>query len=418
MIALVDCNACYASCEQIFRPDLRGKPIVVLSNNDGCIVTRNKEAKALGIPNLQPYFKIKGLLAQHKVNVFSSNYELYGDISTRIMATLSTFTPELEIYSIDEAFLEVTGVAGLASFGMAVKKACWQQHRMPVCVGIAPTKTLAKLANHIAKKSNRLDGVCVIKKIEPWQAVFSKIKVAEVWGVGSRTAKRLALQGIHSVAQLQAQPPRLMRKTFGVTLERTVRELNGELCIAMEQQPPPKKEIFCSRSFSQKITTQAALKESVVNYAVRTAEKLRRQHSLTQRVYVTLQTSRFEQYPYSNSHSIPLRHSTNDTRDIIQAAASLCDQLYRDNYRYARAGVGLLELSEDTHSHRDLFEQQQSEKSKTAMQVTDSINQRFGKSTLFFAGQGIQRSWAMARKLKSPAYTTNLRQLPVVKIQA
>ena len=244
MLALVDCNACYASCEQIFRPDLRGKPVVVLSNNDGCIVTRNKEAKALAIPDLEPYFKIKHLLARQQVQVFSSNYELYGDISQRVMTTLERFGSAIEIYSIDEAFLDVSGIPDLQAHGLRIKNTCWREQRMPVCVGIAATKTLAKLANHIAKRSQKLDGVCVIEKPDRWSAVFGKIAVAKVWGVGSRISKRLAAWGVYSVEDLRRQSPKQLRQDFGVVLERTVRELNGEPFLELETQPPPQKRRY------------------------------------------------------------------------------------------------------------------------------------------------------------------------------
>jgi DNA polymerase V len=215
MLALVDCNACYASCEQIYRPDLRGKPIVVLSNNDGCVVTRNKEAKALNIPDLEPYFKIKHLLQQHQVHVFSSNYELYGDTSQRIMSMLEGYGNAIEVYSIDEAFLDVDGFTDLYAHGQLIKQACWKEQRMPVCVGIAPTKTLAKLANHIAKKSVKLNGVCVIENITEWHKLFSKLPVNKVWGVGSRIAKRLADCHILTVEDLRQQNPKELRADFG-----------------------------------------------------------------------------------------------------------------------------------------------------------------------------------------------------------
>lgn len=416
MLALVDCNSFYASCEQIYRPDLFGKPVVVLSNNDGCVVTRNKEAKALAIPDLEPYFKIKGLLAQHGVQVFSSNYELYGDTSRRIMNLLETFASAIEVYSIDEAFLDVDGFPDWYGHGMAIKRACWKEQRMPVCVGIAPTKTLAKLANHIAKKSNRLDGVCVIENPDDWYKVFQKLPVNKIWGVGSRIAKRLAYWQVHTVEDLRRQDPKAMRRDFGVTLERTIRELNGEACMSLETQPQPKQQIFCSRSFSQRITSLHDLQESVANYAVRAAEKLRQQNSLTTCVYVLVETSRFNPPYYGNSLSTPLLFPSNDSRHIVDAALRLCAHLYRPHYAYAKAGVGLLDLVDSSHQQDDFFTPGQSVQSQAVMQTLDRINHKYGQGSLFLAQQGIKKPWAMARSMKSPAYTTRLADVPVIKL--
>lgn len=416
MFALVDCNACYASCEQIFRPDLRGKPIVVLSNNDGCIVTRNKEAKALQIPDLEPYFKIKSILEQNHVHVFSSNYELYGDTSSRIMALLETFGAAIEVYSIDEAFLDLSGFSDAIEHGHKIKQACWKQQRMPVCVGIAKTKTLAKLANHIAKKSNRLNGVCFLDDLEAWEAVFKKLPVSKVWGVGSRITRRLSFLDVHTVQDLRRQSLKQIRKEFGVTLERTVAELNGERCFDLETQPEPKKEIFCSRSFSHKITTERELIESVANYATRAAEKLRRQNGLTQRIYVMAQTSRFKTPYYGNSLSTGLLYPTNDSRHIAKVATDLCRKIYKPGFGFARAGVGLLDLTHETNHQGDLFTPGQSDSSKSMMKVMDSINRRYGKGNVFLASQGIKQHWAMSRQMKSPGYTTRLSDLPLIRV--
>lgn len=418
MLALVDCNSCYASCEQIYRPDLRGQPIVVLSNNDGCIVTRNKEAKALNIPDLLPYFKIKSYLEQNNVHVFSSNYELYGDASARIMSLLSGYASEIEIYSIDEAFLELPIMlpCDYRQHGELIKSECWKQQRMPVCVGIAQTKTLAKLANHIAKKSNKLDGVCVIDDVEKWGKVFSKLRVNKVWGIGSRIAKRLELMGVYSVGQFMEQPSKRLRSEFGVVVERVHSELHGKACIDLEVQPPPKKEIFCSRSFSHKITSKALLQESIANYAVRASEKLRAQGSMTRRVYVIAQSSRFKDNYYKNSLSAPLLYPTNDSRVITSIAKRLVDQVYVEGVAFAKAGVGLLDLSSPECSQPDLFDHGQSLESTKLMATFDSVNRRYGGGSVFIASQGIRRPWAMARAMKSPAYTTRMSDIPLIKI--
>lgn len=416
MFALVDCNACYASCEQIFRPDLRGQPVVVLSNNDGCVVARNNEAKALGIPAIAPYFKVQHLLQQHQVHVFSSNYELYGDISRRVMNTLARFTPHLEIYSIDEAFLDLAGIRDLREHGLAIKTTVWREQRMPVCVGIAPTKTLAKLANYIAKRSRKLGGVCVIKELAQWRPLFERIPVDEVWGVGAKLANRLQDQGIYTVADLQQQDPNYIQREYSVVLARTVSELKGKDCIPLESQPVPRQEIFRSRSFGQKITEQADLLEAISSYAAKAAAALRRQQSLTQCVYITVQTSRYAQHPYYNSSTQALGHPTNDTRVITQAAIAAAKRLFIEGYAYNKAGVGLLELSHSAQTQGDLFGHSQPLASKALMEVLDAANNKYGHNALFLAREATEQKWQMARRFKSPAYTTRISEVPVVRL--
>jgi DNA polymerase V len=416
MFALVDCNSCFASCEQIYRPDLRGKPVVVLSNNDGCVVARSKEAKALDIPDLIAYFKVKDQLKKNNAHVFSSNYELYGDTSKRIMMLLKNYGQQIEVYSIDEAFLDVSTCKDLHSHSKAIKDACWKEQRMPVSVGTAPTKTLSKLANHIAKKSQRLNGVCVIEDPEPWNKVFKKLPVNKVWGVGSRLSKRLAHWNIYSVEDLRIQNPKRLRKEFGINLERTVRELNGECCIPLELFPKPKKEVFCSRSFSKKITCRQELEESIANYAARATKKLRKQNSLARQIRIMLQTSRFKPPYYFNSMSSKLLFPTNDDREVIKTALKLLDFIYRDGFAYAKAGVGLMDLTDGGYFQHDLFTENQSSQAHTLMASIDTINQRYGKEHLFFGRQGVQRQWSMAREFKSPAYTTQLKDVPIIKL--
>lgn len=416
MFALVDCNACYASCEQIFRPDLRGKPVVVLSNNDGCIVARSQEAKALGIPAFAPYFKVQHLLTQHQVQVFSSNYELYGDISRRVMSTLARFTPHLERYSIDEAFLDVAGVADLRQLGLQIKSTLWREQRMPVCVGIAPSKTLAKLANYIAKRSRKLGGVCVIAELSQWQPLFARIPVGEVWGVGSKLAKRLQAQGVHTVADLQRQELASIRREYSMVLARTVRELQGDSCLALMQQPAPRQEIFRSRSFGHQVVLQSELLEAVSNYAAKAAVALRQQHSLTQRVHVMVETSRHGQRPYYSACTQPLAHPTNDTRVITQAAIAVAKRLFIRGLAYNKTGVGLLELSSSEQAQGDLFSGPSSQAASALMAVLDAANSKYGQSTLFLAREATAQKWQMARQFKSPAYTTRISDVPVVRL--
>jgi DNA polymerase V len=416
MLALVDCNSCYASCEQIFRPDLRGKPIVVLSNNDGCVVTRNTEAKALDIPGFEPYFKLKHDLKRQHVHVFSSNYELYGDISARIMQLLNKFGSRMEVYSIDEAFLDVEGIAALRQHGLKIKQACWKEQRMPVCVGIAKTKTLAKLANHIAKKSLKLNGVCVIDNTDDWQAVFKKIPCKDIWGIGTKTSKKLSALGIHSAYDLQQQNPEYIRMHYSVLVEHTVRELNNQMCIPLELTQPNKKEIYCSRSFSYKVTLLHELKQCIASYAARACEKLRKQHSATDKIHINIQSSRFESNHYNRSIYVGLSTPTNDSRIIIAAALNALDEIFMAGYGYVRAGVGLSNLCQSTHEQTDLFSAKQSAHSQKVMQALDDINQRFGSGSMHLAAQGVDPSWAMARAMKSPCYSTRLSDVPIIKI--
>jgi DNA polymerase V len=416
--ALVDCNSFYASCEQIFRPDLRGKPVAVLSNNDGCIVARNKEAKALNIPGLEPYFKIKKLLEQSQVNVFSSNYELYADISNRVVQTLQDYAndDEVEIYSIDECFLDFDRLTNFdfTEYGQNIKNTLWQDVRMPVCVGVGQTKTIAKLANHIAKKSTKLNGVCVIEDMSIWAAVLKKLPVNKVWGVGARISQRLSYMNINSAYDLLVSNPKAIRKEFGVTLERTVAELNGIRCLNVETQPSNKKESYSTRSFGQRVHTLSGLHESVSQYATTAAAKLRKQGSLVKTVTAFIETSRHGGDQYKNSASIQLQHATNDTRDIISAVRYCVSAVYRPGYAYAKAGVGLLQLIEPSPEQLNIFGEYQTERSKKLMAMVDKINSN--SKDLFFASNGINQTWKMQRQLKSPAYTTRLNDIPKIRI--
>lgn len=416
MYALVDANSFFASCEQLFRPDLRGKPVVVLSNNDGCIVARSKEAKTLGIPDLEPYFKQKPLLEKHGVHVFSSNYELYGDISKRIMTTLEMFSPEIEVYSIDEAFLSLAGMqCHLPSYGRHIRTTIMTHVGMPVGVGIARTKTLSKLANYIAKKSPKCNYVCVIDDLSGWKNVFKKIAVGHVWGIGRRLSRRLADLNIYTVYDLMQQNSKLMRKRFSVNLARTIDELNGTECYGLEQSPEPKKQIFSTRSFGRKITCCHELEQSVSQYASRACVKLRQQKHLVKTITVFASAPHFIERPYSRSVVMALPVPTNDTRTIITAARhAIRDVIYKPGVAFARAGVGLLELLPERPEQLDVFTCRQSLKSRQLMAVLDDVNAT--QCPVFFASQGIDPQWKMTRNLKSPSYTTKWRDLPKVKL--
>lgn len=421
MFALVDVNSFYASCETIFRPDLQGRPVVVLSNNDGCIIARSAEAKRLGIKMGDPYFKCKDYFRQQGVVCFSSNYELYADMSNRVMTTLEEMCPRVEIYSIDEAFCDLTGVRNcrvLEEFGRELKDTVYRNTRLPVGVGIAQTKTLAKLANHAAKTWKATGGVVDLSNVERQRKLMALLAVDEVWGVGRRISKKLEAMGIKTVLQLADTDIRFIRKHFNVVLERTVRELRGEPCLGLEEFAPVKQEIVCSRSFGQRISTYEEMRQAICLYASRAAEKLRGEHQYCRFISAFVKTSPFalnEPY-YGNSTSVKLLTPTQDSRDIITAATKCLDAIWRDGHRYQKAGVMLGDFYSHGVAQLNLFDdnapRQNSEK---LMEVLDHLNAKDGRGTLYFAGQGIQSAWQMKREMLSPRYTTRFSDLPVVR---
>ncbi|EIY5046973.1 Y-family DNA polymerase [Klebsiella quasipneumoniae] len=421
MFALVDVNSFYASCETIFRPDLQGRPVVVLSNNDGCIIARSAEAKKLGIKMGDPYFKCKDYFRQQGVVCFSSNYELYADMSNRVMTTLEEMCPRVEIYSIDEAFCDLTGVRNcrvLEEFGRELKDTVYRNTRLPVGVGIAQTKTLAKLANHAAKTWKATGGVVDLSNVERQRKLMALLPVDEVWGVGRRISKKLEAMGIKTVLQLADTDIRFIRKHFNVVLERTVRELRGEPCLGLEEFAPVKQEIVCSRSFGQRISTYEEMRQAICLYASRAAEKLRGEHQYCRFISAFVKTSPFalNELYYGNSTSVKLLTPTQDSRDIITAATKCLDAIWRDGHRYQKAGVMLGDFYSQGVAQLNLFDdnapRQNSEK---LMEVLDHLNAKDGRGTLYFAGQGIQTSWQMKREMLSPRYTTRFSDLPVVR---
>jgi len=413
MFALVDCNTFYASCEAIFNPAVRGKPVVVLSNNDGCIIARNKEAKALGIPGMLPFFQVRKQVEDAGCHIFSSNYELYGDISARVMRLMEPFATEMEVYSIDEAFLRLH-CKDYHAHGHAIKDTLWQQVHMPVCVGIAPTKTLSKLANHAAKKIPRLNGVCVLDTQEKWQWLLARISLDEIWGIGSRIKKRLNDMGIYNGLQLAQGDPKWLRRRFSVVLEKTIRELNGEPCLDLELEPEPKKEVICSRSFSYKVTELHELQQAVSLYADRACAKMRKQNGLTANLWVYLESFQNGERFYRHRF-MKLPCLTNDTRVIANAGAEALAGIYKPGIRYKKCGIGLLDLCTRKYEQLDFYAPQQTEKSRTLMQTVDRINDRYGKYTVQLANTGVQPKWLMNRNFKSPSYTTRWADIPVVR---
>lgn len=415
MFALVDCNSCYASCEQIFRPELRGKPVVVLSNNDGFIVARSKEAKLLGLEDLQPFFKVEHILKQHNVAIFSSNYPLYGDISHRVMTTLKVFSPQVEVYSIDEMFLNFDGMQwDLNDYGQQIKHKLWQDIRMPVGVGIGPSKTLSKLASRAAKTIPKCQGVCVLDEPHKWQWLQQRLAVNKVWGIGSRLAKRLEKYHIRTVYDLAQADSKTLRRDVSVNLERTINELNGIPCYPLEEQPAAKKQIYCTRSFGQKLTELEPIKQAIAVYASRAAEKLRGQNSLAQSIHIFLHTSPFEDHYFSRSTVCQTPFPTNDSRQIVAAALQGLEGIFVPGRRYLKAGVGLLDVMDRRFNQFDLFHPGQSTQSDKVMQVLDKTNLTYGRNALFIGSEGVVKKWAMRQQYKSPAYTTRWTDIPEI----
>lgn len=420
VFALVDCNNFYASCEKLFRPDLKDTPVVVLSNNDGCVVARSREAKLLGIKMGVPVFQIKAEMQRYGILAFSSNYALYADLSSRVMRTLEEMAPRVEVYSIDEAFLDLTGIESaisLVEFGQQVRERIGHWIGITVCVGIAPTKTLAKLANHAAKKYPATQGVVDLTNPDRQRRLLALVPVDDVWGVGRRLSKRLNALGITTALDLANASPRAIRDQFSVVLERTVRELNGESCIELEEIPPTKKQIVCSRSFGAKVTQFELLREAVCEYATRATEKLRKEQQQAKVLTVFIRTSPFKdnEPQYSNSASGELLIPSCDTRDFIELANHLLKRIWKDGFRYAKAGVMLSDFYDPGMFQPGLFDDVSTRSnSQQLMSVLDTINQS-GAGKVFFAGQGTKKDWSMKREHLSPAYTTRWDQLPRVK---
>ena len=417
-IALIDVNNFYVSCERVFNPKLVGKPVVVLSNNDGCAVARSNEAKALGVAMGAPWFKLKDLAKQHGIIGLSSNYALYADMSNRVMSILRDYSPDQEVYSIDESFLDLTGFQSrdLIKYGQHMRKRILRWTGLPVCVGIGSTKTLAKLANHCAKKQPVFNSVCNLNNLSNAELdlLLSQIDVGEIWGIGRKLAPKLQALGINSVLDLKRASPERLRQQFSVVMEKTVRELNGTVCIELEDIAPSKQQIMSSRSFGQSVQDYNSLAESITLYVSTAAVKLRKQQSLAGVVYVYIATSPFklDEKQYSNGIRIPLPNPTDDTRQLANIALWALKQIYRPNYSYAKAGIVLSELVTQQHLQNDLFARLPS--SDALMTVMDGINRKMGRESIKLASEGFVRPWRMKQGNKSPSYTTKWGELPVV----
>ena len=418
VFALIDCNNFYASCERLFRPDLRDRPLVVLSNNDGCVIARSNEAKALGIAMGEPFFKIKGLCTQHHVVVFSSNYTLYGDISHRIMMTIEASWPELELYSIDEAFLDLSSLPARQqeSFCRYLQKKILKEVGIPTSIGLGPTKTLAKIANHWGKKVLKTP---VVNVTEHTERFLAHVAVEDVWGVGRKWSKKLQYQGIYTAYDLATTNLQRLKQQFNVILMRTAMELQGISCGGLADEPL-KHSVMSSKSFGQMQTSYAGVAQSVSSHCARAVEKMRRQHLVAQRLVVFIHTNRFREdlAQYAQSIEVGFINPTDDIRLVTHRAKEGLKRIFKPGYQYKKAGVLLHDLIPKTTQQLDLFHQPSEsalQHTEELMTVFEAINKKYGSSTIRLAAEGHVKPWAMRAHLKSPAYTTRWTDLPLVQ---
>ncbi len=413
-IALVDVNNFYVSCERVFNPKLNGRPVVVLSNNDGCAVARSNEAKALGIPMGAPWFKFADIARQHNIIALSSNYALYADMSNRVMRILGQFCPDQEIYSIDECFLDLTGFQhlDLNAYGQKMRDTIRQWTGLPISVGISTSKTLAKLANHCAKKRSEYRGVCDFASMPDTTVnqLMSQLPNIEIWGIGKKLGQRLHdNNSLKTVLDIKRANPEVLRRQYSVVMEKTIRELNGIACIELEKIQTAKKQIISSRSFGIPVTNKQSLAESISLYISRAACKLRLQKSVCGTVHVYIRTSPFHKGEdfYRGQLTSALTVPTNDSRQLLKVALMILDQIYRPHFKYAKAGIMLSEISAANEQQLNLFTKHSNEHSDQLMQVLDDINQQLGRDSLKIAREGFRRPWKMKQESKSGSYTTN-----------
>ena len=415
-IALIDCNSFYVSCERLFNPKIRKKPVVVLSNNDGCIISRSNEAKTLGIKMGEPYFKAKDIIVKNNVQVFSSNYSLYGDISRRVMRTLKRFNSEIEVYSIDEAFLDLSNFSDdeIESVGIEIRSIILQWTGIPTSIGIAKTKTLSKIANHIAKKEK--SGVVSLIGIEDIDPILEKVEIGDVWGVGRQLTKFYIKNDIYNAKQLKNISNTWIKKSSNVLSSRTAMELRGISCIDLEIQDSKRKSCVVSRSFGKKVETFQELKESVTNYCLNASEKIRSESLIAKSVTVFLRTSPFQNRGiyYSNSKTIDFPIATDNSIEIVKVAINGLKDIFKRGYKYQKVGVMLSGLS-NLENKNNLFSSSKDEKIKSLMRSIDSTNYKYGRSTLSLASGGVNKKWNMRRKHSSKIDTVDFRCLPTIK---
>ena len=421
MFALADCNNFFASCERVFRPDLQGKPVIVLSNNDGCAVARSNEAKALGIKMGDPFFKIRDIVERHNVAVFSGNMALYGDMSQRVRWVLEDFAPAIEVYSIDEAFLDLRGMEGVDfdTYAKTISAECWRLTSIPVSVGIAPTKTLAKIASKLCKQYPRLRGGCYMHRPQDIEKVLKKFPIEDVWGIGRKTSVKLHAMGIKTAWDYTLLPEYAVRKMFALSGLRTWRELRGEPCIEFEDGFEAKQSICVSRSFAKEIDDIEVLSEQIANFASSMAEKLRQQKSVTSEMTVFAYTNRFKTdtpQTYGNS-IVHFPQPVNDQRTIVAAAVSAAYELYKSGYAYKKAGVVATHIMQECDVVKSLFDDEQTtEREQKLTAALDVINGTFGRGMVKLAVQGTGRIKSSSEN-QSPHYTTLWDEIPKVSVK-
>jgi len=417
MFGLVDAVSFYASAEKVFDPSIRNKPVVVLTNNDGCICAVCPIARRLGIPKFKPYFQIKSFLDKHNVVVRSSNYELYADLSDRMMNVIGRFCDNQYIYSIDESFLFFDNyqsyVKDWHEYGHQIRKAVWKETRLPVGVGFGVTSTLSKAANHAAKKLSGYNGVAVINNKNNRLAVLNRMSVSDVWGIGGNISQRLKQQGINTATQLANESPKHIRKQFSVVTERTVNELNGVSCLSWDSVRSPKKEVFSTRSFGQRITDITILRFALVTHASIVARKIRRQSSRVKKLMIFASSSPHDNLYYKQAIIYPFTVATNSTCDLANAVDCVLHSIFSQGVRFYRCGVGAIELENDAFIQPDLFMPTQD--NPKLMQCLDKINYRYGDGTLKVASEGHNEKWQMSRGFLSPQYTSQWRDIPKIQ---
>lgn len=417
VFALIDCRDFYASCERVFDPRLLRRPVIVLSNNDGCVISRSGEAKQLGVTMGAPYFQIGDLIDAGQIKVFSSNYELYGDMSRRVMQTLESFTPEVETYSIDEAFVNLNGCRprDLHELGHEMRQRVERWTGLPVRVGIGPTKTLAKLANFIAKKSTKADGVVNLYASPYVECALERVSIGDVWGIGPAYTKMLKAAGIETARALRDAPDAWIRRRMGIVGLRTVHELRGISCLPLESCPRPRKSVTVSRSFGRLIADRAEMKDAVAYFASRAAVKLRRDGLAASVMMVFASTNRFSNDPQdAGSTVIHLPVPTNYTPELIGYAREAAGKVFRDGYRYKKAGVFLTELVPVSPIQSGLFDRLDRERARSLMKALDEINLRFGRNTVKYGAVGLQQPWQTNSNWRSPRYTTCWKEIPAL----
>ena len=420
MFALIDCNSFYASCEKIFRPDLKDRPVVILSNNDGCVIARSSEAKKMGVSMTQPWYQVKDQYLSKGGVVFSSNYELYADISNRVMNVLSDVCPEIDIYSIDEAFLDLRSFKkniDLVNFSYDCKRKIREWVGIPVSIGIAPTKTLAKLANKVAKDDPRFDGVVILSEPKIIKHFLRSMPVEKIWGIGKRLAARLENIGVKTAYDLTRIDSRLIGDNFNVVLERTVRELKGQSCITLHDFMEPKKQIMVSRSFGRSIRSKNLLSEAISFHASRAAEKLRYEKQKCRLITTFIRSNRFNtkvKQIYA-SRSLELIHPTDDTRIIIKSANRILEKIYANGYQYAKAGILLSDFTDSYGYQMSLFDKKRDEKSASKLMETIDYINLMEIAKVGFGNQGYRNTWKMKREVKSQRYTTKIDEIPMIK---